>query len=226
MLKRSGEAAGCSFLPNSHRSPPIGGRTAARSAHASGVRWSGYWAARAVYLIGLCTAVCGCATPPSAHYVYQDGEFGVIGIPRNTFLEKTDYRAKAEVLMARHFPEGHEIVRAEEVIEGQRTLDLGNKTEIDANPAFTALNQRIKLGTLGRTTSYEEKDQLQLRECRIIYKRKPACTPGRSGQFAAIALLTPRLYVDPNEAVRHQPSTQTLAKVDPACKPASDPRGL
>ena len=42
--------------------------------------------------------------------MYQDGEFGVIGIPRNTFTEKTDYRAQAELLMNRHFPEGFEIV--------------------------------------------------------------------------------------------------------------------
>jgi len=177
----------------------------------------------AVYLISLWIAVCGCANPPSARYVYQDGEFGVIGIPRNTYLEKIDYWAQVEVLMARHFPEGHEIVRAEEVTEGQRTLDIGKKSEFDAEPNFTALNQRIKLGKLGRTTSYAEKDQLQLRECRIVYKRKSAGTPGRSGQFAAVASLTPQLYVDPNEAIRHRPGAQALAKVDAASKRASDP---
>ena len=177
-----------------------------------------------VYLFGLCIAICGCATSPSARYVYQDGEFGVIGIPRNTFLDKTDYRVQADVLMARHFPEGHEIVRAEEVIEGQQTLDVGKKTEIDADPNFVALNQRIKLLKMGRTTSFEEKDQLQLRECRIIYKRKAAGTPGRSGQFTVVASLAPPLYVDPNDALRHRPATQAVAKTDVPAARASDPQ--
>jgi hypothetical protein len=177
---------------------------------------------RVVYWVGLCLAVSGCVNPPKARYVYQDGDYGVIGIPSNTFLGKTDYQAQAELLMSRHFPEGHEIVRAEEVIEGQKILDLAKKTEIGADPNLLAANNWIKLGKLGHSTSFEEKDQLVLRECRIIYKRKTAGTPSGSGPFASVASLTPRLYLDPNESLRHRSGTPTLANSGPVSPGASD----
>jgi hypothetical protein len=177
---------------------------------------------RSIGLGVLCLAMCGCVTAPKARYVYQDSEFGVVGIPVNTFLEKPDFRAQAEELMARHFPEGYEIVRAEEVTEGERTLDMGRKTEIDSEPNLTALNQMIKLGKLDRTTSYEERDKLQLRECRIIYKRKAPRTSGGPGQFAAIPTLVPPLYIDPNELMRRQIQVELLAKANPAPKRVAD----
>jgi hypothetical protein len=173
------------------------------------------------YSIGLCMAIGGCVDPPRARYVYQDAEFGVIGIPRNTYAGKTDYQAEAEELMARHFPEGYEILRAEEVIEGQTTREFTKKTEIDADPNFVARSERIKLGKLARSTSYDEKNQLQLRECRIIYRRKSAGTPSRSGEFALAASPGPRFYVDPNEALRHSPAAPSLAKSGAVSQPAS-----
>ena len=72
---------------------------------------------------------------------------------------------------------------------------------------MAALNQIIRLGSLNRTTSYEQKDKLQLRECRIIYRKKPLHTPGRSGQFASTSSAAPPLYIDPNEILRHQIKT-------------------
>jgi hypothetical protein len=157
---------------------------------------------RMVVLSACWLAAAGCAQPPVARYVYQDGHFGVIGIPVNTYMGPDDYRQQAEVLMARHFPEGYEIVRAEEVIEGERTLDLSKKTEIDSEPNLSALNQMIKLGKLARTKSIEEKDSVQIRECRIIYKKKEP--GGRPGPFSAVASLTPEYYLDPNEPIRRQ----------------------
>ena len=65
----------------------------------------------------------GCATTQSVRYVYQDKNFGVIGMPENTNRWPTYYHRKAEKMMAEHFPEGFEIVRAEEVTEGSRTLE-------------------------------------------------------------------------------------------------------
>lgn len=108
------------------------------------------------------------------------------------------------------------------MIEGQKTLDLANKTEIGASPKLTALHDGVVLGKLGRTTSFEEKDQLQLRECPIVYKRKSAGTPGRSGQFTSVASLTPRMYLDPNEASRHQAITPTIAKAGAIPNRSSD----
>jgi hypothetical protein len=165
-------------------------------------------------------ATPGCVTPMVARYIYQDADFGVVGIPVNNYQKKTDFRAEAEGLMARHFPEGFEIVRAEEVNEGERILDLGRKTQFETDPKVAALNQMIRLGSVNRTTSYEQKDKLQLRECRIIYKKKPLHTPGRSGQFASTSAVAPPLYIDPNEILRHQikAGAEALAKAESSAK--------
>ena len=159
-----------------------------------------------------------------ARYIYQDAEFGVVGIPVNNYQKKTDFRAQAEGLMSRHFPEGYQIVRAEEVNEGERILDLGRKTQIETEPKVAALNQIIRLGSLNRTTSYEQKDKLQVRECRIIYRKKPLHSPGRSGQFASASSAAPPLYIDPNEILRHQikNSAEALAKADTSSKKNHD----
>jgi hypothetical protein len=177
-----------------------------------------------VALLWLCLSTSGCATPMVARYIYQDAEFGVVGLPVNNYQRKTDFRAQAEGLMSRHFPEGYEIVRAEEVNLGERILDLGRKTQIETDPKLAALNQMISLGSLNRTTSYEQKDKLQLRECRIIYKKKTLHTPGRSGQFAAMSAVTPPLYIDPNEILRHQIKStgDMLAKGDTPAKKTHD----
>ena len=159
-----------------------------------------------------------------ARYIYQDGEFGVVGIPVNNYQKKVDFRAQAEALMARHFPQGYEIVRAEEVNEGERIRDVGRKTEFETEPAVAVLNQIIRLGSLNRTTSFAEKDKLQVRECRIIYKKKSIHTPGRTGQFATVTSLAPPLYIDPNEIMRHQikTSAELLAKAEPISKKSND----
>jgi hypothetical protein len=168
--------------------------------------------------------IAGCAKPIVARYIYQDGEFGVVGIPINTYQRKNDFRGQAEALMARHFPEGYEIVRAEEVNEGERILDLGKKTEVGAEPGFAALHQVFKLAKLDRTTSYEQKDKVQVRECRIIYKRKPPRTRGCSGHFASVATLAPPLYIDPNEILRRQikANAELLANADVSVKKPAD----
>ena len=72
--------------------------------------------------------------PIVARYVYQDHDFGVVAIPMNTYLGKVSFRNEAEELMARHFPEGYEIVRAEEVNEGERTLDVGARHSLKPSP--------------------------------------------------------------------------------------------
>jgi hypothetical protein len=146
-----------------------------------------------------------------ARYVYQDHDFGVVAIPMNTYLGKMSFRDEAEALMARHFPDGYEIVRAEEVNEGERTLDVGRKTQIETEPNFSALNQMIKLGKLDQTTSFEQKDKIMVRECRIIYKRKAAGSLVSTGQFAATSSINPRFYIDPNETVRRQ-NAEMIAK--------------
>jgi hypothetical protein len=159
-----------------------------------------------------------------ARYIYQDGEFGVVGIPVNNYQKRVDFRAQAEALMTRHFPEGYEIVRAEEVNEGERIRDVGRKTEVEAEPAVAVLNQIIRLGSLNRTTSFAEKDKLQVRECRIIYKKKAIHTSGRTGQFAALTSQAPALYIDPNEVMRHQVKTsaELLAKTEATSRKATD----
>jgi hypothetical protein len=179
-------------------------------------------------LVLACLGISGCVAAPTARYVYQDAEFGVVAIARNTFLDKPGFRAQAESLMARHFPEGYEIIRAEEVTEGERTLDFGKRTEIDSNPNISAMNQSVQIGRLAHVTSYQEKDRLVLRECRIVYRKRPSQT-GPPREFAPVAWLSPPLYIDPNEAVRHHGAAQSRArsaaltktKLDTDAKPVS-----
>jgi hypothetical protein len=167
---------------------------------------------RAVLLGLFATASAGCMQPIVARYVYQDHDFGVVAIPMNTYLGRVSFRNEAEELMYRHFPEGYEIIRAEEVNEGERTLDVGRKTQIETSPNLTALNQMIKLGTLDQTTSFEQKDKIMVRECRIIYRRRAATPKISSGPFALASSVNPQFYIDPNETVRRQNAEMIAAK--------------
>lgn len=151
-------------------------------------------------MVGFFTS--GCAAVPEARYVYQDGEFGVIGIPLNTPLGKEHFLEQAHTLMREHFPEGYEIVRAEEVVEGDRLLQTDKKAEIDTEPAFSAASQLIKIGKFASTRSVEQRDMVKILECRIIYKRKAPNGPTGVNGFAAVATLTPDLYLDPNQVMR------------------------
>src|SRR5262249_62347750 len=101
----------------------------------------------------------GCAGVSQVRYVYQDGQSGVIGMPENSSRWPTYYRKHAEELMQRHFPEGYEIVRAEEVVEGSRTLTVkgANAAQIDAGGP----TQLVTLGKLGRTTTRSQSDSLK-----------------------------------------------------------------
>lgn len=144
----------------------------------------------------------GCSMAPDARYVYQDGQFGVIGIPQNTKFGRKDFQAQAHELMRQHFPDGYEIVRSEEVVEGQRSLDAGRKTEIATEPSFKALDQMIKLGRFAETRSIEQKDSVPILESRIIYRRKTLEGPQGANGFAALASATPQYYIDPNDQAR------------------------
>lgn len=157
---------------------------------------------RAAISAAVWLAASGCASQPEARYVYQDGEFGVIGVPLNSPFGRKNYLKQAHELMTRHFPDGYEVVRAEEVVEGQRVLDTGLKTEFETEPSLKALDQMIKLGKLDRMTSVQQKDQVPILESRIIYKRRtPEMRHGANG-FAAMASITPKYYIDPNESAR------------------------
>ena len=160
----------------------------------------------------------GCMSQPDARYVYQDGEFGVIGIPRNSPLGKKDYRAQAAELMTRHFPEGFEIVRAEEVVEGERTLDTAIKKELETDPGFRALNQALQIGKFAKSSSLDQKDTTHITESRIIYKRKDKGRPAGPDGFTSVATQAPPLYLDPNEAVR-KAGLETMLLVKKETKP-------
>jgi hypothetical protein len=167
-----------------------------------------------------CLSGVGCMSTPDARYVYQDGQYGVIGIPRNTSIGKKDFREQAHELMIRHFPEGYEIVRAEEVVEGERTLDTARKVEVDSEPGVAAWNQMIKVGKFAKSTSSDQKDSLKITESRIIYRRKPDGKPTGHDGFTALADLSPEFYIDPNQIVRKELKDGTyLAKKDGAPKP-------
>ena len=111
----------------------------------------------------------GCATTRTVRYVYQDGAFGVIGMPENTNRWPTYYHRKAEKMMAEHFPEGYEIVRAEEVTEGSRTLKIDRSNTAEISPEVPS--EILKIAKFGHTASRSQADTLKIKECRMIYRR-------------------------------------------------------
>ena len=163
-----------------------------------------------VVLAGLST---GCATDHNVRYVYQDKEFGVVGMPENSDRWPTRYRRRAEKLMAEHFPEGHEIVRAEEVTQGSRTLKIEGSKTAEIVPQIPA--EILTIAKLGRSASRSQADVVKIKECRIIYRRAPQA---KAADFATDAEVTPAQYVDPNDAERKK------AGAEPAEKPEDETR--
>jgi hypothetical protein len=168
-------------------------------------------------LVAVLPLLTGCATTTGVRYVYQDGDFGVVGIPENTDRWPTRYRSQAESLMREHFPEGHEIIRAEEVVEGSRVVKVeGTNTAAIAPELPSALLAAVKLG---RTSSHTRADSVKIKECRIIYRRamRPALpateAEPKAATFADQAGLTPTEYHDPNHPERHEPE---------ACEPPTE----
>jgi hypothetical protein len=150
-------------------------------------------------LIVLTVFATGCVATQGVRYVYQDRDFGVVGVPENTDCWPAHYRRQAEKLMAAHFPEGHEIVRAEEVVEGSRTVKIeGSKT---AELAPQLPRELVKVAKLGRTASRCQADTLKIKECRIVYRR---VSRAHEGAFADHPTLTPAQYLDPNDAERRK----------------------
>ncbi len=152
----------------------------------------------------------GCAHTHDVRYVYQDRDFGVIGMPENTNCWPTYYRRKGEKLMDAHFSEGHEIVRAEEVIQGERTLKIEGSNSAEISPQVSA--SLLKTVKLGHSASHSEAETLKVKECRIIYRRAGSAKPK---DYAGAATLTPTLYVDPNAAERRKATEPAQEKPTP-----------
>jgi hypothetical protein len=172
-------------------------------------------------------SLSGCVHTQGVRYVYQDRDFGVVGMPENSDCWPTHYRRQGEKLMDAHFPEGHEIVRAEEVIEGERTLKVEGSNSAEVSPQIS--KSVLKVVKLGHSASRSEAETVKVKECRIIYRRAGSANPKG---YAGAATLTPTLYVDPNAAERRKatvaPQEKTKAKGelktdDNASKPPEKP---
>lgn len=176
---------------------------------------------RMVAAAALMASATGCVGVGDARYVYQDGQFGVVGIPTNTETWPHHYRRQADELMKAHFPEGYEIVRAEEVVEGSRTLVVDGKLSAEVAPVLPA--PLAKVGSLGRTASRTQSDTLKIKECRIVYRR---AEPGSDAEFAAEPDLTPTRYLDPNAPPRKDEATaMATARTDSQDTPSREARG-
>jgi hypothetical protein len=174
-----------------------------------------------VYVALLAAATSGCATRGTVRYVYQDGTFGVIGMPENTNRWPTYYHRKAEKMMAEHFPDGYEIVRAEEVTEGSRTLKIDRSKTAEVTPQVPA--EILKIAKFGRTASRSQADVVKIKECRMIYRRTDH--PG-TRLFSSDMECSPTRYIDPNEAERKKPEAKApdaaIAKANESkAKPAA-----
>ncbi len=150
------------------------------------------------FVVPLVASLGGCAQTQAVRYVYQDRDFGVVALPENTDRWPTHYRRQAEQLMHSHFPQGHEIVRAEEVIEGERTLKVEGSRHAEVEPELT--NSLLRVAKVGHSTSRTQADVVKIKECRIIYRRAGGPEKG----YAGAATLTPMLYVDPNAVERRK----------------------
>ncbi len=161
----------------------------------------------------------GCATTGQARYVYQDGQYGVVGIPENTSVWPNYYRASAEVLMLKHFPSGFEVVRAEEVVEGSRTLTVNgtNSAQIDTEGPVPL----IKVGKLGRTATRTQADNVKIKECRIVYKKTGCMDAEPEMGFAEHSSLSPEPYLDPNAEARKHVVAKPVADAEKATEAAS-----
>ncbi len=144
----------------------------------------------------------GCATTQSVRYVYQDRDFGVIGMPENTNRWPTYFHRKAEKMMGEHFPEGYEIVRAEEVTEGSRTLKIEGSKTAEIGPQVPA--ELLKIARFGRSTSRSQADVVKIKECRMIYRR---ADQSKENAFSPDVECTPTRYLDPNEKERKKPDS-------------------
>jgi hypothetical protein len=162
-------------------------------------------------------AAPGCAGTHEARYVYQDGQYGVVAIPENTSQWPHHYREQAEGLMAHHFPQGYVIVRAEEVVEGSRTLtrNKAGTAEIAPQGEVAPLSLLRRGGSVGRTQA----DTTSIKECRIIYKKVETPDNHVAGSYAPEPSLSPVCYVDPNASARKKddkpPAKDAIAKQDP-----------
>jgi len=141
--------------------------------------------------------ISGCASDGSVRYVYQDKDFGVVGMPENTNRWPTHYRRRAEKLMDKQFPDGHEIVRAEEVDAGSRTLKVEGSKTAEISPQAPA--DFLSVAKFGRTASRSQSDITKIKECRIVYRRLGSAEP--RGYSADVAL-NPTRYLDPNDLAR------------------------
>jgi hypothetical protein len=141
----------------------------------------------------------------------------VIGMPENTDRWPTHYRRHGEKLMDAHFPEGHEIVRAEEVVEGERTRKVeGSKS---AEVSSQVSKSVLRLVKLGHSASHSEAETVKATECRIIYRRTDCEKPKG---YSKAPTLTPSLYVDPNVAERRKLTEGSTATPKLAVKHETD----
>jgi hypothetical protein len=167
-------------------------------------------------------SAAGCANTQGARYVYQDREFGVVGIPANTDRWPTRYRTQAEGLMHRHFPEGHEIVRAEEVVEGSRILTTEGTNTAELAPTLPI--ELLKIAKLGRVAKRTQADTVKVKECRIVYRRalRPAAPDAEADAgcgFADAPATNPTAYIDPNAEVRTKAADPEVARTGAESKP-------
>jgi hypothetical protein len=137
----------------------------------------------------------GCASTQGVRYVYQDKEFGVVGMPENTDQWPTHYRRQADKLMEEHFPAGYEIVRAEEVTEGSRTLKIEGSNTAEIAPQLPA--ELLRVAKLGFSAHRSQSDNIKIKECRIIYRRADR---DRANGFSTDVEVCPARYLDPNSA--------------------------
>ena len=91
-------------------------------------------------------ALSGCADTQGVRYVYQDHDFGVVGMPENTDRWPTHYRPQGEKLMEAHFAEGHKICEPRRSSRASGRSKSRGQTRRGFPQVGTSLLKVIKLG--------------------------------------------------------------------------------
>ena len=100
----------------------------------------------------------------SARQVIRERDYGVVAIPFNSNAWPFHYRDKAAEIMSKHFPDGYEIVREEEVVVGQTT----HMDEDVKEKNLEVIEDVFSVGTTKREVTTTTQDKT---EWRISYQR-------------------------------------------------------
>lgn len=112
----------------------------------------------AVAVVVLAAGLSGCN---AARFVNVAPGEGVVAIPCNSDTWPYYHRSRAEELMAKHCPQGYEVVREEEVVTGT-TEHTHTNVEKTGNPLLAAVHIAPVNERTNQTTTYQNQTEWRI----------------------------------------------------------------